>query len=107
MRGQAWAQAGVQGAGRWAQARVAGVRTGAGVRGRARARAGRACAGRQAGGRAGARRARGRQCAAGRCRRAAWAAWARPGCAAGPGWVFWCTLTRFLARFDSVFFLSH
>ena len=73
-----WAQAGVQGAGRWAQALLAGVRTGAGMRGQARAcaegrgwaraRAGRACAGRHAGGRAGSRRARGRQRAAGRGR---------------------------------------
>ena len=63
-------------AGCWAQARLAGVRTGgdvrgraltcAGVRGRARERAGRACAGRQAGGRASAARgARGRQGARG------------------------------------------
>ena len=40
-------------------------------------------------------RGRARQGAAvrGRARqaRAAWAAWARPGRAAGPGWVFWCT----------------
>ena len=97
------------------------------VCGRARALARCACAGRQAGGRAGARRAGGRQCAAGRGRRAvgrgrtrgraqqdaavrgrarqaraAWAAWARPGRAAGPGWGFVHSDSVFLARFDSV-----
>ena len=60
--------AGRAGAGRWVQARVAGVRTGADKRGRVRARAGRACVGRHAGRRASA--ARGAQ-EAGRARQGA------------------------------------
>ena len=89
-----------QGAGRWTQARVAGVRTGAGVRqalgvrGRARgaARQGARAAGRQARARQGSRRGR-----AGR--------WAWPGLALGSALS---ALGPFSIRFDSFFFfLSH
>ena len=123
--GLAWAQAGVQGAGRWAQARVAGVRTGAGVRGPTQTGAGvrKACMRWQARGRTSERSARGvgsRQRAAGRAGRAAGRhagarqargarLAGRPGhslCAqagpAGPGWGFVHSDSVFLARFDSV-----
>ena len=138
--GQAWAQAGVQGAGRrrvwlacgrarracwrwaWAQARVRQASgSGAGARRRqrragvgARRRWGGQALGRsgerhgmgaqsasgRAAGRAGARawaaatseeRGGARQAQAGARGAAGWAACARLVCAAGPGWVFWCT----------------
>ena len=113
-------------AGRWAQARVAGVRTGAqgvlalgvgaGARvagerqqrwgaqalGRAGERHGMGArsAGRCAAGRTGARawaattreeRGGARQEQVGASGAAGWATCARLVCAAGPGWVFWCT----------------
>ena len=100
-RGQAWAQAGVQGAGRRL---VAGVRTGANVRGRALACAG--VRGRARQGKAGRAGARGRQAGGARQARGARPAWAWPGrslCArAGPGWGFVHSDSVFLARFDSV-----
>ena len=69
-------------------------------------------AGREAAGAAGARGSRGGRGARGvRPGRAASAAWARgqcaPGCAQLGQVGVLCTLTRFLARFDSVFFPSH
>ena len=95
---QAWAGVGAGGLAEcWAQARVAGVRNGANVRGRAR---------QGATGRAGAR---GRQAGWARQARGARPAWAWPGrslCAragpAGSGWGFVHSDSVFLARFDSV-----
>ena len=121
-----WAGVGAGGrAGRWAQARVAGVQTGAlalgvgagalaaGERQRrwatqaaeARRRWGaqasgtawergalvRARQGDRAHGRGRQRRAGPAAGEAGACGAAGWAACARLVCAAGPGWVFWCT----------------